>query len=217
MVPLTVSQLSSMPKPPRCPCVCCVYDARLREYHRRGGEGLLPDVPMYTARQILECPLFVERCNHADARGRYGEDDEARWFATHDPYVLSWLREAVDAGLEDPETALEGASTLLSAPTYRAWGQDPDDPELEPYSWEGITAWEVFFDTMAHGGLMEGTDARVVIDGIVGFADFLGRKGLIPSAIHERLTTEFEVWVPRIVDYFENDGPYYLPDGTAAK
>lgn len=141
---------------------------------------------------------------------------ERTWWRDHGEHLRAWLRERVEEGLEcahEAEEAKYGATTLLHAIAMRAVGTLSDRTSRPAFSWDEVDAYEILFDFLAHVGVMQGWDEEVVVEGIRSFADYLGRQGVIEGPTHERLQAELELWIPRILDFFDN-GTWYTPKGT---
>jgi hypothetical protein len=131
--------------------------------------------------------------------------------------VLAWLAEQVDLGLDDHDAlrhAKFAATTLLDVPPMRAMGDGIGLEGRPPYSWDQIDAYEILFDSLAHGAPYVGTDLHAVAAGIRSFARFLGRHGVLDPEASEALDLDLQVWIPRLVRYVAN-GVWWNRDGGA--
>ena len=157
--------------------------------------------------EVLDCQYLarLDTMNHLS-------EESAAWWARFEPHYMPWLRGEVERGTcEEPEPARQGARTLIDLGSLRF---DPVTFQERPgYGLDDLHGHEVF-ESYGHGGLMEGVDARWVVWGTVSFARYLGEVGELPAQQSAQINHELEVWAPRIVAYFEEDGPWYLRDGT---
>jgi len=144
--------------------------------------------------------------NHHCEEGR-------RWWSHFEPHLKPWLREEVLSGrVDEPTLADFGAFCLISSGETR--GLDANFEAKESYCWEGMDGHELLFDGLGEGGLPEGWEAHVVVDAMRSFAAYLGQRGALDAATAAHLVRELDTWGPRFVRYWDDDGPWYYPDGT---
>lgn len=132
------------------------------------------------------------------------EADERRFWMRFEPLALEWLREGVASGaIERPTESWSGVSTLLSA--LYEYGDDEDE-------WVKVTGYQILFETLGHGGLMQGWSASHVLFGMESFVEFLraGTNLREDAAIH--LLTELSAWQVRILNFLSGEGPWCRPD-----
>lgn len=213
MTTTTTALRSFAPSPEVCGCRCCEYDAALRGHHRAGGTGLPPDLAPYSPSELLHCPRFAEL-----GPPNPSDDEERDLWATYSPEAIAWLRVRVAEGLTELEQAKHSAHCLVSTLTARAWGSAPGIPDREPYVWDEIDAYEVLFDNFAQGGgVPEGWSLRVVVQEIRSFAAFLTERGLIPAELGATLDADFAVWIPRVLECFEDRRWWYRRNGRRVR
>ena len=183
----------------RCRCLYCLHS----EARQRGDT----DHPEPTPLQVLECAQMAR----LDEANHYSEESAA-WWARFEPHYLPWLRGACERGeCEEPYIARFGAWILIGTGELRT---DPETRCERPgCSLDDLHGHELF-ESYGDGGLMPGWDSRWVVWGTVSFARYLGEVGELPREQSDALNRELEEWAPRIVAYFEEDGPWYRRDGT---
>jgi hypothetical protein len=135
------------------------------------------------------------------------------WWDEHQVLVEAWIRGEYAAGLDQIDLAEHAASSLIRIPESRAEGHLPGEPIREPYCWDEIDAYEILFQQVVHGVLMEGWDPAEYVRLIGAFAAYLGERGVIPAAEHARLQEEYGLWAGRLLEVWANHG-WYHRDGT---
>jgi hypothetical protein len=189
------------PSPSVCSCRCCLYDADVRANRFAG--------PPYGPADLLDCPKFADigpsYCHSARERAmwdRFG------------PEAIAWLRVRVAEGLVEVEQARHSAHCLLTTLTMRAMGSAPGIPDREPYVFDELDAYEVLFDYFGQGGgAVEGWDERLIVEEIRSFAAFLTARGIIEAEHGAVLDADFAVWIPRLLQCFEDERWWYRRDG----
>ncbi len=159
-----------------------------------------------TAADYLACErLSWTLCPPGLCDAESGPDaDERRFWMRFEPLALEWLREGVASGaIERPTESWFGVSTLLTA--LYEYGDDEDE-------WVKVTGYQILFETLGHGGLMQGFRASLVLFGVEAFLEFLraGENLREDAAIH--LLTEVNAWQERILKFLSGEGPWCRPD-----
>lgn len=134
--------------------------------------------------------------------------DSHSWKADHDAEVVAWLESLDFVDAIERDTARFAATALISVTEMRGMGHVPGEPVREPLCWDEIDAYEILFQYVVHGGLMAGWSAAAYLQFMGSFASYLGERGIIPAAVHERLEREFPIWAGRLLEVWEHGGWY---------
>ena len=138
---------------------------------------------------------------HFSPAGYLGDEAEVAWWQTFEPHAKPWILSAIAAGeIEGPIEAWHGAKTLISS------GYDAFDGQRE---WLEMNGFQLLFETFGHGGLLEGWSITNVVAGMRSFMAYLTAQDVVAADAGAHILAELETWQPRIVAYFDNDGPWF--------
>tara|TARA_R110002096_G_scaffold77896_11_gene183483 strand:+ start:7612 stop:8178 length:567 start_codon:yes stop_codon:yes gene_type:complete len=160
----------------------------------------IPDSEPFDVEPIdfLQCEWTFR---HFSPHAFFGNETNEAWWKTFEPHAKPWILSAIAAGeIEGPIEAWHGAKTLISS------GYDDCDGQRE---WLEMNGFQLLFETLGHGGLLEGWSITNVVAGMRSFMAYLTTHGIVDAASGAHIGSELETWQPRIIAYFDDDGPWY--------
>lgn len=157
----------------------------------------------YDREELEEIELidYLE-CQRRGRRLGPGNPDDPELWQTYERPAQTWWRAAIEDGTcGTPDLWWYAAHVMIGALRGGVL-------------WSDLSGYDLTFETAGHSGMQLDWTTAEFCAATISFLRFLGQRSRIERGEVERLLAELEVWVPRLIDFLDEVGPWFEADGT---